>query len=112
MITTKDAVRILNRNGFRIPNNGFKRFGEIMYNSERVGTLYADEIYIATEFPRLRNNTYADTKKQGAIRLASRTARSELESSIRVLFDSPARFEAEMRNERVKNVRSYFDFRR
>ena len=112
MITTRDAVMILDRNGFRIPNAGLDRFGEITYNGERVGTLYADEIYIAREYPHLRNNTYADTEKQGAIRLASRTARSELESSIQVLFESPARFEQELRNERVKKVRRYFDFRR
>ena len=112
MITTRDAVMILDRNGFRIPNAGLDRFGEITYNGERVGTLYADEIYIASEFPHLRNNNYADTKKQGAIRLASRTARSDLNYCIQVLFESPARFEEELRNERVKNVKRYFDFRR
>lgn len=111
MITTRDAVLILDRNGFRIPNAGLDRFGEITYNGERVGTLYEDEIYIASEFPSLRNNTYADTKKQGSIRLASRTARSELKNAIQLLFESPARFEQELRNERVKNVRHYFNFR-
>ena len=112
MITTRDAVMILDQNGFRVPNGGLDSYGEITYNGERVGTLYEDEIYIATEFPRLRNNSYKDTKKQGAIRLASRTARSDLEYCIQVLFKSPAAFEEEMRNERVKNVRRYFDFRR
>lgn len=112
MITSRDAVMILERNGFRIPNAGLDRFGEITYNGERVGTLYEDEIYIASEFPHLRDNTYADTEKQGAIKLSSRTARSELEYCIQILFKSPAAFEQEIRNERVKNVRRYFDIRR
>ncbi len=112
MITSRDAVIILEKNGFRIPNAGLDRFGEITYNGERVGTLYDDEIYIASEFPRLRNNSYADTKKQGSVKLSSRTARSDLEYCIQVLFKSPAAFEEEMRNERVKKVRRYFEFRR
>ena len=112
MITARDAFMILDKNGFRIPNAGLDRFGEITYNGERVGTLYEDEIYIASEFPHLRNKSYADTKKQGSVRLASRTARSDLEYCIQVLFKSPAAFEDEIRNERVKKVRRYFDFRR
>lgn len=109
MITSRDAVIILEKNGFRISNAGLDRFGEITYNGERVGTLYEDEIYIASEFPRLRNNSYADTKKQGSIKLSSRTARSDLEYCIQVLFKSPAAFEQEMRAKRVFNVSRYFE---
>ena len=112
MITSRDAIMILNKNGFIILGYGIERFGEITYNGERVGTLYEDEIYIASEFPHLRNNSYADTNKQGAIKLASRTARSDLKHCIQVLFESPAAFEDEQRNERVKRVRRYFDSRR
>ena len=112
MITSKDAAMILDRNGFRIPNAGLDRFGEITYNGERVGTLYEDEIYIASEFPHLRDNSYKDTKKQGAVKLSSRTARSDLEYCIQVLFKSPAAFEEELRSEKVKMVRRYFDSRR
>lgn len=111
MITTRDAIMILDRNGFHI-SGASQSYGEIMYNGERVGTMYQDEVYIASEFPHLRNNSYADTKKQGAVRLAARSARSDLEYCIQVLFKSPAAFEAELRNERVKKVRRYFDFRR
>jgi hypothetical protein len=110
MITTRDAVMILEQNGFRITNDD--SYGEIMYNDERVGTLYADEVYIASEFPHLRVNSYKYTKKQGAVRLDSSCARSDLEDCIQVLFKSPAAFEEEMRNERVKKVRRYFDSRR
>ena len=88
MITPKDAIMILNRNGFRIPNG----FGEISYNDERVGTLY-DEIYIAVEFPHLRNGSYRNTKKHGAVWLGSRTARTDLNHCIHALLDSPAAFE-------------------
>lgn len=112
MITSRDAVIILDKNGFHVPNAGLDQFGEITYNGERVGTLYDDEIYLASEFPHLRNQSYADTKKQGAVRLAHSTARSDLEYCIQVLFKSPAAFEEELRNERVYNVRRYFDFRR
>ena len=112
MITARDAFMILDKNGFRVPNGGLDSYGEITYNGERVGTLYEDEVYIASEFPHLRDNTYKDTKKQGAVKLSSNTARSNLEECIQVLFNSPAAFEAEMRGERVKKVRRYFDIRR
>lgn len=112
MITSRDAFLILDKNGFRIPNAGLDRFGEITYNGERVGTLYEDEIYIASEFPHLRNKSYADTNKQGAVKLSSRTARSDLEYCIQVLFKSPAAFEEEIRDERVKKVKRYFNIRR
>ena len=113
MITPKDAIMILKKNGFRIDFDIVRDdVGEIAYNGERVGTLYEDELYIASEFPHLRDNRYADTEKQGAIKLASRTARSDLEDCIQVLFKSPAAFEAEMRDERIKKVRRYFDIRR
>lgn len=113
MITPKDVIMILEKNGFRIDFDIVRDdVGKITYNGERVGTLYEDEIYIASEFPNLRNNSYADTKKQGAIKLAYSTARSDLEHCIQVLFKSPATFEEEIRDERVKNVRNYFDSRR
>ena len=107
MITSKDAVKMLNQNGFRIPNG----FGEISYNDERVGTLYDDEIYIAVEFPHLRKGSYRNTKKQGAVGLGSCTAGTDLDHCIQVLLDSPAAFEEELRNERIKTVKSYFDER-
>lgn len=110
MITARDAFLILDKNGFRVTNDD--SYGEITYNGERVGTLYADEVYIASEFPHLRDNSYKDTKKQGAVVLSSRTARSDLEYCIQVLFKSPAAFEEEIRGERVKKVRRYFDIRR
>lgn len=114
MITTRDAVMILDKNGFSVPDPslGLDSFSEIMYNGERVGTLYQDEVYIASEFPHLRNQSYALTRKQGAVRLAHSTARSDLEYCIQTLFKSPAAFEKELRDERVKKVRRYFDFRR
>ena len=111
MTTPKDAIMILKKNGFRI-DIVREDVGEITYNGERVGTMYQDEIYIASEFPHLRDNTYKDTKKQGAVKLSSRTARSDLEYCIQVLFKSPAAFEAEIRDERVKKVRRYFVIRR
>jgi hypothetical protein len=112
MITSRDAFMILDKNGFRVPNGGLDSYGEITYNGERVGTMYQDEIYIASEFPHLRDNSYKDTKKQGAVKLSSRTARSDLEHSIQVRLNSPAAFEEEIRNERAKKVRRYFDSRR
>lgn len=112
MITARDAFLILDKNGFRVPNGGLDSYGEITYNGERVGTLYEDEVYIASEFPHLRDNSYKDTKKQGAVKLSSRTARSDLEYCIQVLFKSTAAFEDEIRNERVRKVRRYFDLRR
>lgn len=109
MITPKDAFVILKKNGFLIDYDIVRDdVGKITYNGERVGTLYEDEVYIASEFPHLRNNVYADTEKQGAIKLASRTARSDLEDCIQVLFKSPAAFEEEIRNERIRNVQQYF----
>lgn len=55
---------------------------------------------------------YKDTKKQGAVKLSSRTARSDLEYCIQVLFKSPSAFEEEIRDERVRKVRRYFDLRK
>lgn len=112
MITARDAAMILDKNGFRVPNGGLSRYGEITYNGERVGTLYEDEVYIASEFPHLRDNSYKGTKKQGAVKLSSRTARSDLEYCIQILFKSPSAFEEKIRGERVKKVRRYFDSRR
>lgn len=108
MITTRDAVIILDKNGFHVSNGGLDNYGEITYNGERVGTLYNDEVYIAAEFPHLRDNSYKDTKKQGAVKLSSRRARSDLEYCIQTLFKSPAAFEEELRAKRVYNVQRYF----
>ena len=112
MITVSDAVTILERNGFTVPDYFIDRWVEITYNGERVGTLYLEEIYIASEFPHLRDNSYEDTKKQGAVRLYSRTARSDLEYCIQVLLKSPADFEEKIRDERAKQVRAYFNRRK
>lgn len=109
MITARDAAIILTLNGFRVPNGGLDSYGEITYNGERVGTLYDDEIFIASEFPHLRDNSYRDTKKQGAVKLSSKTARSDLKYCIQVLLKSPAALEEKIRAERVKKVRAYFD---
>lgn len=118
MITARDAAIILTLNGFRVPNGGLDSYGEITYtgeityNGERVGTLYDDEIFLAVEFPNIRNKSYRDTNKQGAVKLSSRTARSDLEYCIQVLLKAQAAFEEKIRNERVKNVKRYFDIRR
>lgn len=112
MITARDAAIMLEKNGFRVPSCGPDCYVEITYNGERVGTLYAYEVDIASEFPHLRNKSYADTKKQGSVVLSSKTARSDLEYCIQVLFKSSAAFEEEMRDDRVKKVRRYFDSRR
>lgn len=112
MITARDAAIILENNGFRVPNGGLDSYGEITYNGERVGTLYDDEIFIAVEFPNILNKSYRDTKKQGSVKLSSRTARSDLEYCIQVLLKSPAAFEEKIRDERVKKVIRYFDIRR
>lgn len=111
MIETREAVQILEQYGFRIPYASFDTYSKILYNDERVGSLYRDQIYLASEFPHLRNQSYADTNKQGSIRLYSRTARSDLEQCIQVLFNSPALFEEEFRNERAKKVKEYFEYR-
>lgn len=108
MITSRDAAIILDKNGFHVSNGGLDSYGEITYNDERVGTLYNDEIYLASEFPHLRDNSYKDTKKQGAVKLDSRTARHDLEYCIQTLFKSPAAFEKEIRAKRVYNVQRYF----
>lgn len=109
MITARDAFLILDKNGFRVTDGD--SYVEITYNGERVGTLYDDEIYIASESPHLRDNSYKDTKKH-RVNLSSRTARSDLEYCIQVLLKSPAAFEEKIRAERVKNVIRYFDRKR
>ena len=108
MITSRDAVIILENNGFRVPNGGLDSYGEITYNGERVGTLYDDEIFIAVEFPNIRNKSYRDTKKQGSVKLSSKTARSDLKYCIQVLLKSLAAFEEDIRAKRVRNVQRYF----
>ena len=111
MIETREAIQIFEQYGFRIPYSSFDTYSKILYNDERVGSLYRDEIYLASEFPQLRKQSYADTNKQASVRLASRTARSDLEQCIQVLFNSPALFEAELRNERAKKVKEYFEYK-
>ena len=108
MITARDAAIILTLNGFRVPNGALDSYGEITYNGERVGTLYDDKVYIASEFPHLRDNSYKDTKKQGSVKLSSRTARSDLKYCIQVLLKSQAALEEEIRAKRVRNVQRYF----
>lgn len=111
MITSRDSAMILDKNGFRISNSSLDGYGEITYSGERVGTLYEDEIYIASEFPHLRDKRYKDTKKH-SVKLSSRTARSDLEYCIQVLLKSKDAFEEEIRNERVYNVQRYFKKRK
>lgn len=106
MITTRDAVMILDRNGLRI-SSASQSYGEIMYNGERVGTLYADEVYI----PSMIDGDYESVNKT-IININGKDTVERLETQIDRLYDTPRRWEEHLRESRLNRVRKYFQDRK
>lgn len=98
------ATAYLLQNGFEVTA------GQIYYKGERVGTTYMNEMYMAKTFPHLTNSTYHFIEKE-EIRYV-KDFEKILEQAVERLLDSPRRFEEEMRNSRVNEVKRYFSKRR
>ncbi len=81
----------------------------IEHNGEAVGAIYDDSVYVAQNYPSLnigQSKSYANTKK--TIVMFTRPI-SMLEDAIGFLFDSPKRIDREMRDNRIENMKKYFD---
>lgn len=100
------------RRGFNLREVRSPDYTVVEHKGETVGCIYDDSVYIAQNYPSLNPNeyrSYANTKKTT---LSFTKTISEVEKAIGFLLDSPSRIDRETRDERVENVRKYFDRRK
>jgi hypothetical protein len=84
----------------------------IDHNGEQVGAIWEDSVNIAHNYPSINPSqprTYANTDQQSILFMSPMKM---LEDAIEFLLDSPSRLDREMRDQRVENVRKYFDTRK
>ena len=108
----KDVRDVFIRRGFNLREVRSPDYTVVEHKGETVGCIYDEEVYIARNYPSLnpgQSHDYADTPKT-IIRFIS--AKRMLEQAIDFLLDSPSRIDRETRDERVENVRKYFDTRK
>jgi hypothetical protein len=99
------------RKGFNLREVSSQDYTLVERNGETVGCIYEDSVYVAHNYPSLntRWRTYANTQK--TVVLFMRPMKM-LEDAIEFLLDSPSRLDREMRDQRVENVRKYFEGRK
>lgn len=99
------------RRGFNLREVKSPDYTVVEHKGETVGCIYDDSVYIVQNYPSLnpgQSQAYADTPKT-TIQFIS--AMGKLEEAIDFLLDSPSRMDREAREERVENVRKYFQDR-
>ena len=100
------------RRGFNLREVKSPDYTVVERNGETVGCIYDEEVYIARNYPSLnpgQSQAYADTPKTT---IPFISAMGMLEQAIDFLLDSPSRIDRETRDEKVENVRKYFDKRK
>lgn len=109
---TKEKVRdLFIRRGFNLREVKSPDYTVVEHKGETVGCIYDDSVYVAQNYPSLNSNeyrSYANTKKTIVMFTMPMT---EVEKAIGFLLDSPSRIDRETREERVENVRKYFEDR-
>ena len=110
---TKEKVRdVFIRRGFNLREVKSPDYTVVEHKGETVGCIYDDSVYVVQNYPSLNSNeyrSYANTKKTTILFIS---AMGKLEEAIDFLLDSPSRIDRETRDERVENVRKYFDTRK
>ena len=108
----KEEVRdLFIRRGFNLREVRSPDYTVVERNDETVGCIYDDSVYVANNYPSLnpsRWRTYANTQKTTITFISPMRL---LEEAIDFLLDSPNRIDRETRDERVENVRKYFQDR-
>jgi hypothetical protein len=109
----RDEVRdLFIRKGFNLREVKSPDYTVVERNDETVGVIYDEEVYIADNYPSLNTGQwkgYADTPKTI---LSFTKPLFEVEQAIEFLLDSPSRIDRETRDEKVENVRKYFNKRK
>ena len=110
---TKEKVRdVFIRRGFNLREVKSPDYTVVEHKGETVGCIYDDSVYVVQNYPSLNSNeyrSYANTKKTTILFIS---AMGKLEEAIDFLLHSPSRIDRETRDERVENVRKYFDTRK
>lgn len=99
------------RRGFNLREVKSPDYTVVEHKGEVVGCIYDEEVYVVQNYPSLnpsRWRTYANTQKTT---ITFTSPIKMLEEAIDFLFDSPRRIDRETREERVENVRKYFQDR-
>lgn len=99
------------RRGFNLREVRSPDYTVVEHKGEVVGCIYDDSVYVVQNYPSLNSNeyrSYANTKKTIVMFTMPMT---EVEKAIGFLLDSPSRIDRETREERVENVRKYFEDR-
>ena len=112
-MTRTDICDLLIRRGFSLRDvrNSEYEYTVIERNGEEVGRIWEDSVNIAYNYPSInpsKPRTYANTDQQSILFMSPMKM---LEDAIEFLLDSPRRIDREMRYEKVKNVRKYFQDR-
>ena len=100
------------RRGFNLREVKSPDYTVVEHKGETVGCIYDDSVYVVQNYPSLNSNeyrSYANTKKTIVMFTMPMT---EVEKAIGFLLDSPSRIDRETRDEKVKEVRKYFDTRK
>lgn len=110
---TREEVRdLFIRRGFNLREVKSPDYTVVEHKGETVGCIYDDSVYVVQNYPSLnpsRWRTYANTQKTTITFISPMGL---LEEAIDFLLDSPSRMDQEARDEKVENVRKYFDKRK
>lgn len=97
------------RRGFNLREVRSPYYTVVEHNGESVGCIYDDSVYVAQNYPSLNmgeSRSYTDTMK--TIVMFTSPIKM-LENAIAFLLDSPRRIDKELRDNRVENVKKYFE---
>jgi hypothetical protein len=109
----KEEVRdVFIRRGFNLREVKSPDYTVVEHKGETVGCIYDDSVYVAENYPSLNppdSQSYANTKRTI---VSFKKPLKMVEDAIEFLLDSPSRIDRETRDEKVENVRKYFEKRK
>lgn len=110
---TREEVRdMFIRKGFNLREVRSPDYTVVEHRGETVGTIWEDSVNISNNYPSLgpsRWGSYANTPDTCVVFTSPMKI---LEDAIDFLLDSPRRIDRETRDNRVENVRKYFNTRK
>lgn len=100
-----EVSMLLNEEGFECKGI------EVNYNGERVGSEWHDEFYILKKHPGISGEDYEHAIKT-FIKYKDPEAKEKIVAAIRTLKESYRKYEQKLREDKVREIKMYFDVRR
>lgn len=112
-MTRAEAIELLEKHGIKTNRRGrdLLYLAEDLYladTGERVGEIFNRYVHLAEFIPSETGMTYGEIRKELTV-LDTPRANIRLEILIRDLRDSKRRYEKSCREQKLKNVRKYFE---